>query len=296
MKVCKERKKEREKTKNFRAQFYPTEMSRSAGVLFFLLLFFSLFLSFSLFFSCSLSETPSPFIYFMHSPKMPDQPPFKNSWMVADLDNCVSACNKCKESVFLGWLKMLKVCKERKREKERKLKILEHNFIQLECPGVLVFFSLFLFFSPFLLFALKNTLSLQLFHALTQLSRSATCHLSKTVGMQLQLTQKRAGLGWENKINVGRVCFWEKNREKERKRENKTPALLNISVQKNCALKNFWAGLKCCRYATTLTQYKYQIFPRSNSQIQNDMQYINKHCAPIFCFKIPKKGKIHISF
>ena len=145
MKVCKERKKEREKTKNFRAQFYPTEMSRSAGVLFFLLLFFSLFLSFSLFFSCSLSETPSPFIYFMHSPKMPDQPPFKNSWMVADLDNCVSACNKCKESVFLGWLKMLKVCKERKREKERKLKILEHNFIQLECPGVQVFFLSFSF-------------------------------------------------------------------------------------------------------------------------------------------------------
>ena len=169
-------------------------MSRSAGVLFFLLLFFSLFLSFSLFFSCSLSETPSPFIYFMHSPKSPDQPPFKNNWKVADLDNCVSACNKCEESVFLGWLKMLKVCKERKREKERKLKILEHNFIQLECPGVLAFFSLFLFFSPFLLFALKNTLSLQLFHALTQLSRSATCHLSKTVGMQMQLTEKGQAL------------------------------------------------------------------------------------------------------
>ena len=65
--------------------------------------------------------------------------------MVADLDNCVSACNKCKESVFLGWLKMLKVCKERKREKERKLKILEHNFIQLECPGVQVFFLSFSF-------------------------------------------------------------------------------------------------------------------------------------------------------
>jgi hypothetical protein len=85
--VPREKKREREKTKNFRAQFYPTGMSRSAGVFFSL----SLFLSFSLF---------------------------------------------------------------------------------------------------FFLFALKNTLSLNLYYALTQLSRSATCHLSKTVGMQLQLTQK----------------------------------------------------------------------------------------------------------
>ena len=219
LKVCKERKKEREKTKNFRAQFYPTEMSRSAGVLFFLLLFFSLFLSFSLFFSCSLSETPSPFIYVMHSPKMPDQPPFKNSWMVADLDNCVSACNKCKERVFLGWPKMLKVCKERKREKEKKLKILEHNSILLECPRLLVFFSLSLFLSFSLVRSQKYPLPtiISCTHPIIQIS-----HLPpfKNSWNAVAINSKK---GWHrvrvrNKCREG-VFLREKQRKREKERK-----------------------------------------------------------------------------
>ena len=81
--------------------------------------------------------------------------------------------------------------KKREREKTENFRAQFYPTGMSRSAGV---FSLLLFFSPFLLFALKNTLSLQLFHALTQLSRSATCHLSKTVGMQMQLTEKGQAL------------------------------------------------------------------------------------------------------
>ena len=153
---------------------------------------------------------------------------------------------QCRESVFLGWLKMLEVCKGRIREKERKLKILEQNSIQLECPGVLVFFSLFSFY---LFFSCSHSKTCSPYIFIMHLPNFPVQPPFKNSWNAVAINSKRAGLnnhiptvferwliwiiGWGHEINVGRVCFWEWKREKERekKRENITPALLSISVQ-----------------------------------------------------------------
>ena len=115
-------------------------------------LFFSLFLSFSrllsLFFSFSLvrsQKQPLPTIISCTHPKVQISHLSKTieRWLIWII--VWAHVINVRRVFFLGWLKMLKVCKERKREKERKLKILEHNFIQLECPGVQVFFLSFSF-------------------------------------------------------------------------------------------------------------------------------------------------------
>jgi hypothetical protein len=111
--VQREKKREREKTENFRAQFFLTGMSKIAGVFFSL----SLFLSFSLVRS---QKYPLPTIISCTHPiiQISHLPPFKNSWNAVAINSkkgwpWVREQNKCREGVFLRE-------KQRKREKERK--------------------------------------------------------------------------------------------------------------------------------------------------------------------------------
>ena len=161
--------------KFFRAQFFWTEMFRSAGVL------FSLFLSFSLFFSQKhtlptfiLFSHPRPALFWVNCNCIPT---VFERWQVADLDNWVSAWNNCREGVFL-WANKRKGEKKRKREKNTSN--LGHSSKIELCSKIFSFFSFSLFLSLHTFNILgqpKKTLSLHLLHALTQLSRSATIQL-----------------------------------------------------------------------------------------------------------------------
>ena len=123
-----EKKREREKTENFRAQFYPTGMSRSAGVFFSL----SLFLSFSL--VCS-QKHPLPTIISCTHPiiQISHLPPFKNSWNAVAINSKRAGPNNHIPTVFERWLIWMigwghdinvgRVCfwseREKKREREK---------------------------------------------------------------------------------------------------------------------------------------------------------------------------------
>ena len=126
------------------------------------------------------------------------------------------------------------------REKERKLKILEHNSIQLKCPGVLVFFfSLSLFLSFSLVCSQKHPLPtiISCTHPIIQIS-----HLPpfKNSWNAVAINSKK-GWPWvreQNKCREG-VFLREKQRKREKERKQNTSAPEHFSSIELCS-KNFF--------------------------------------------------------